>query len=68
MRKSGAGQHNWGSLADERDLEYAAMQDEQYEIEEEGTKSSQCTSPSSSCLATSCAYPSAISFRETPGQ
>ena len=35
IRKSGAGPHNWGSLADEEYLEYAALEDEQRELEEE---------------------------------
>ncbi|KAK0223813.1 hypothetical protein IW262DRAFT_1458872 [Armillaria fumosa] len=35
LRKNGAGQHNWGRLADERDLEYAAMDDEALELQEE---------------------------------
>jgi hypothetical protein len=35
IRKSGAGYHNWGSLADEEYLEYAALDDEQRELEEE---------------------------------
>lgn len=34
LRKNGAGPHNWGSLDDERELEYAAMDDEGIEAEE----------------------------------
>ena len=34
LRKCGAGSHNWGSLADEGDLEAAALADEKREIEE----------------------------------
>jgi hypothetical protein len=34
MRKSGAGHHNWGSIADEFHLESAAMEDEGLEVEE----------------------------------
>ena len=33
IRKSGAGHHNWGSLADERHLEEAAIDDEELDIE-----------------------------------
>ena len=33
LRKNGAGTHNWGSITDEYDLEYAAMEDEQHELE-----------------------------------
>lgn len=37
LRKNGGGPHNWGSLADEGDLEYAAMEDEELEMSvEEG--------------------------------
>ena len=32
LRKGGAGGHNWGSLADERDLEDAAYYDEETEL------------------------------------
>ena len=40
IRKDGAGQHNWGSIADERDLETAAIEDEIREagLEEEDLK------------------------------
>lgn len=31
IRKDGAGQHNWGSIADERQLEIEAIQDEMHE-------------------------------------
>ena len=34
MRKSGAGHHNWGSIADEFSLESAAMEDEGLDVEE----------------------------------
>ncbi|KAF8958986.1 hypothetical protein BDZ97DRAFT_1598059, partial [Flammula alnicola] len=36
MRKSGAGQHNWGSIADERQLENAALEDVSLDEEESG--------------------------------
>ncbi|KAF5379445.1 hypothetical protein D9615_006565 [Tricholomella constricta] len=35
VRKNGAGAHSWGSLADEKDLEFAAMDDEELELGEE---------------------------------
>ncbi|KAG6827016.1 hypothetical protein H0H92_013536 [Tricholoma furcatifolium] len=35
VRKNGAGPHGWGSLADERDHEFAALGDEEVEVEEE---------------------------------
>lgn len=31
VRKDGAGQHNWGSIANERQLEYDAIEDEMRE-------------------------------------
>jgi hypothetical protein len=34
LRKAGAGHHNWGSLADERQLEFAALNDQTFEEEE----------------------------------
>ncbi|KAG6842049.1 hypothetical protein C0991_003575 [Blastosporella zonata] len=34
IRKNGAGAHSWGSLADERELELAAMDDEEVEVED----------------------------------
>ncbi|KAG5653784.1 hypothetical protein H0H81_010454 [Sphagnurus paluster] len=39
IRKNGAGAHSWGSLADEKDLEYAAMDDEELEFEQELSES-----------------------------
>jgi hypothetical protein len=38
IRKNGAGQHNWGSLADEGDFESAALEDEAGEFEEAATE------------------------------
>ncbi|KAF8152972.1 hypothetical protein B0H34DRAFT_721666 [Crassisporium funariophilum] len=35
LRKSGAGHHNWGSLADEQQLESAALEDEDLDEETE---------------------------------
>lgn len=35
IRKDGAGQHNWGSIADERQLEFEAIEDERREAENE---------------------------------
>ncbi|KAF9029573.1 hypothetical protein BDZ89DRAFT_1091790 [Hymenopellis radicata] len=37
LRKNGGGQHNWGSLADERDLEFAALDDEAMDMQKEET-------------------------------
>ncbi|KIM41339.1 hypothetical protein M413DRAFT_146850 [Hebeloma cylindrosporum] len=34
LRKAGAGHHNWGSLADEQQLEFAALHDRAFEEEE----------------------------------
>jgi hypothetical protein len=34
LRKAGAGHHNWGSLADEQQLEFAALNDRTFEEEE----------------------------------
>lgn len=39
MAKGGAGPHNWGSLMNERELEDAADEDEERELEEEGGES-----------------------------
>ncbi|KAJ7615740.1 hypothetical protein DFH06DRAFT_1343511 [Mycena polygramma] len=35
LRKNGAGAHNWGRLEDEVDLQFAGIDDAQYELEEE---------------------------------
>ncbi|KAG6899721.1 hypothetical protein C0993_007528 [Termitomyces sp. T159_Od127] len=35
IRKNGAGAHSWGSIADEREHELAAMDDEEYDMEQE---------------------------------
>ncbi|KAF8916698.1 hypothetical protein CPB85DRAFT_1289123 [Mucidula mucida] len=37
LRKNGAGQHNWGRLADERELEFAALDDEAMDMQKEET-------------------------------
>lgn len=37
VRKNGSGQHNWGSINDERYLEAAALADEEEEFEESTT-------------------------------
>ncbi|KAG1789122.1 uncharacterized protein HD556DRAFT_1244117 [Suillus plorans] len=37
VRKNGSGQHNWGSINDERYLEAAALADEEEEFEEDTT-------------------------------
>ncbi|KIY69015.1 hypothetical protein CYLTODRAFT_453048 [Cylindrobasidium torrendii FP15055 ss-10] len=48
MRKGGAGGHNWGSLADERDVEAAALDDEGIDmLLEEGDDSTDTASLSS---------------------
>ena len=51
MRKSGAGHHNWGSIADEFNLESAAMEDEGLDVEEmeEEDHEDMTTSGSSRC-------------------
>ena len=35
IAKGGAGPHNWGSLINERELEEAALEDEERELEED---------------------------------
>ncbi|KAG6861151.1 hypothetical protein C0995_003419 [Termitomyces sp. Mi166 len=35
IRKNGAGAHSWGSIADEREHELAALDDEEYDLEPE---------------------------------
>jgi len=37
VRKDGAGPHGWGALADEKELEYAAIIDEQLERDNQGS-------------------------------
>ncbi|KAF8624655.1 hypothetical protein AX17_006986 [Amanita inopinata Kibby_2008] len=47
LRKGGAGRHNWGGIADERELEYAAMNDDMEfaeEGQEQGVKSTSAPS------------------------
>ncbi|CAA7266300.1 unnamed protein product [Cyclocybe aegerita] len=50
LRKSGAGQHNWGSIANERELESAAFEDEIHDEEEvvEAATENISSSPTSS--------------------
>jgi Hyaluronan / mRNA binding family len=48
IRKSGAGHHNWGSLADELHLEAAAIDDESFEEREIATPLSASLTDSSS--------------------
>ncbi|KAG6818567.1 hypothetical protein H0H93_003940 [Arthromyces matolae] len=50
IRKNGAGPHNWGNIADERALELAAMDDEEFEVEMEESASSDTLSSSSESL------------------
>jgi len=47
IRKDGAGQHNWGSIADEQHLESAALEDEMADerMYEEETKLDALNSP-----------------------
>ncbi|KAJ7059126.1 hypothetical protein C8F01DRAFT_1146103 [Mycena amicta] len=40
LRKNGGGAHNWGSLENERDLEFAGMDDGQAELEEDRASAS----------------------------
>ena len=40
IRKKGAGQHNWGSLAEELNLESAALEDEELEYDEDNITNS----------------------------
>ncbi|PFH50873.1 hypothetical protein AMATHDRAFT_104992, partial [Amanita thiersii Skay4041] len=42
LRKGGAGRHNWGGIANERDLEAAAMRDEEFDEEEEEVPNRSC--------------------------
>jgi hypothetical protein len=50
IRKDGAGQHNWGSIADEGQLEFDAMQDELREAEMEEDENSNVVKPATSTL------------------
>ncbi|KAF8888851.1 hypothetical protein BD779DRAFT_1522920 [Infundibulicybe gibba] len=45
VRKNGGGPHNWGNLSDERELEYAAMDDEELEFVKEDDTSSSSSEP-----------------------
>jgi hypothetical protein len=46
LRKNGAGMHNWGSLADEGHLEFAAMDDEEQELADDESTSDSISSQS----------------------
>ncbi|KAG6896493.1 hypothetical protein C0992_007948 [Termitomyces sp. T32_za158] len=48
IRKNGAGAHSWGSIADEREHELAAMDDEEYDMEQESFSDN--LSSSSECM------------------
>jgi hypothetical protein len=41
IRKAGAGAHSWGSLADEAELEFAALDDEWLEFDHEAVSASE---------------------------
>lgn len=43
IRKGGAGQHNWGSLSDERELEYGDMEDDETPLSENVTSDASST-------------------------
>ena len=53
-RKSGAGQHNWGSLADERRLESAALDDAL--LDEEEGEEAPAVDLASSTSSVQCAF------------
>jgi Hyaluronan / mRNA binding family len=38
IRKNGAGQHNWGCITDEAELEFAALKDEELEFAADATE------------------------------
>jgi len=46
LRKNGAGMHNWGSLADEEVLEFAAIDDEERELADDESTSGSISSQS----------------------
>jgi hypothetical protein len=46
IRKNGGGGHNWGSLADEQTLEFAAMDDEELELDDSEESSDNLSSHS----------------------
>lgn len=46
LRKNGAGMHNWGSLADEEVLEFAAMDDEEHDLADDESTSGSISSQS----------------------
>lgn len=50
IKKNGAGPHSWGSLADERNLEYGAEDDEENELREEAADNASATSEGQSQL------------------
>ena len=49
LRKGGAGTHNWGSIDDERELEYAALDDERQDLAEAAADSDKPTPGMSFC-------------------
>jgi len=63
LRKHGAGLHNWGSLADEVELEYDAMHDEEIEMNAEREDSADKTDMERRASATTEDRDSARAFR-----
>jgi Hyaluronan / mRNA binding family len=50
LRKNGAGMHNWGSLADERHLEFAAIEDEAPDFDDNESTTDTISSSQSDCM------------------
>ena len=57
MRKSGAGHHNWGSIADEQQLEAAALEDEGVSYDDNNPTANDMTASISSCMSSCRRYP-----------
>jgi hypothetical protein len=53
LRKNGAGMHNWGSIADEKTLEFAALDDEELEFDDNESTSDSLSSQSE-CMSLPC--------------
>jgi len=56
MRKSGAGHHNWGSIADEQQLEAAALEDEGVSYDNNNPTANDMTASISSCMSSGRRY------------
>jgi hypothetical protein len=61
LRKNGAGMHNWGSIADEKTLEFAALDDGGLEFDDNESTSDSLSSLSE-CMSLLCKVHSPFSL------